>query len=214
MRKEFFIPVTNEPFGTSMSEKKGYTATYTGPKYLLLRIASDENHKVWCVDDSGPEDNFIRKDNLVDHYQIVLDAEEHTWEAAYLTHEYAHPDLPNYEETLPNGDVFVFDYPENGALDILHEANRLYYEPNTKAFIRPGFAEPSMTESEFLKSIPQKIGEVQDSKQKNTTTDEERAECDAWVQWANSALSMVKSGTPHYKVQFRREPDCVYREDD
>lgn len=221
MIKEFFIPVPDVPYGKTTNEGKGYQAMYNGPRYLLLRIASDENHRVWCVDVSSDDADGVaqlesmKKTNLVDHYQIILDAETHTWEAAWLTNTYSHGDIPNYEETLPNGDIFVYDYPdETGVLSRIHDGF-LYYDKGSQTYMRPPFANYHLSESEFHENLDRKIKQISKIKQKNENKFDDALieEINEWLAWAGSAKEMSKT-VPHWKINFKRDPDIYqYAED-
>ena len=216
MIKEFFIPVPDVPYGKTTNQGKGYQATYNGSRYLLLRIASDENHRVWCVDFSSDDADALegmRKQGLVDHYQIILDADKHTWEAAWLTNQYSHGDIPNYEETLPNGDVFVYDYPdETGVLSHIHDGF-LYYDPSAEVFVRPSFAGYHQSESDFHENLDRKIKTLSKIKEKNQNkfSDELTQEISDWITWAVGAKEMAKT-VPHWKINFKADPD-VYQYD-
>jgi hypothetical protein len=155
MNKEFTAVYPDEPYKVTTKLNNTIKCVYQGRRYVLVRV-NEADGTVFCVDrqsDSAEEIETFKVEEQ-GHFSVVLDAEVHTFEAAYLTNLYEHDDVPNYKETLPNGETYEYNYGNDGS--ILHQpcyANDMKYDRNTNSWIRPRFRVHALSREQFFSSV-------------------------------------------------------------
>ena len=160
MRKKFTTVLPDEPYKISTSKNITVECFYTGPRYLLVRMNKNDN-TLFCVDRQAESLEEIEKFKMTDEqqaydgtYQVVLDAELNTWEAAHLTHEYEHEAFDDYREVLSTGEVYEYHYDDyTGALDQPFYTNDIKYSPQTKTWVRPRYRSHALTRDQFMESV-------------------------------------------------------------
>jgi len=170
MRKAFKTVLPDEPYKTTTKKNITVDCIYTGRRFLLIRLNGDGT--MFALErraDTAEElEPFkMTKEQLVldgDTFQIVLDAETHTWEAAHITNEYEHGEVPNYRETLPTGETWEYTYDDfNGALTQPFYVNDIRYDRPTNTWIRPRYRVHAITRQDFLASMAQQAKTYRDA---------------------------------------------------
>ena len=105
--KNFTIPLTDEPYVDTTALNRTHAATYTGPRYLKIVIDSETKYVERIVSgaDTLDEINNIFVAQEPEKTYAILDANTHTFEAAYLSGLYNTGVVENYTETLPTQDA-------------------------------------------------------------------------------------------------------------
>ena len=119
MIKEFTIDMPDQPFYTTTSLGKTHKMVYEGPEYIVISI--DTEGKLQTLEgqfDSNPDlSQFVD-----DRYTFrAINADDNTVWCAWLTGMYTHEDFPNYEEELPDGNTYKYDYPERHMMDVIYK---------------------------------------------------------------------------------------------
>lgn len=160
MRKAFKTVLPDEPYKTTTKKNITVDCIYTGRRYLLIRLNGDGTmfameKQAETVEELEPYKMTPQQLALDGNtFQIVLDADVHTWEAAHITHEYEHGEIPNYRETLPTGETWEYNYDNfSGALDQPFYVNDLRYDVPTQTWIRPRYRVHAITRQDFLASM-------------------------------------------------------------
>lgn len=164
MKKKFIHVVPDEPYKQTSTKNIKVECEYQGPRYLLCRLdiktnrvvfverASDENRE-WL------ESTFV--DNEPDFDFFILDADIHTWEAAYLTNDYVHGEVPDYEETLPTGEKYVYARKDfDGIINECHAVGELVYNRAQNTFVRPPYVLHPVNPIEFWEVIAQQVDQL------------------------------------------------------
>jgi len=154
--KKFTHQLPDEPYKQSAGKNLTVECEYQGPRFLLVRI-KEETRSVVCVERYGDERDPLEA-SIVDDGNIwdfaILDAEQNTWEAAYLTSSYTHGTVADYEESLPTGEKYSFVYPDgSGVIGSCHAIEGLKYDKNLKIFTRPKFNSHPLDSVSFWESV-------------------------------------------------------------
>ena len=159
MHKPFTTVLPDEPYKTATTKNTTVDCVYTGKRYLLVRMNNDGS--IFALEKQSDSLEDIENFKLTDaqlaaerHFQIVMDAEVNTWEAAHITHEYEHSEVPDYKETLSSGETWEYHYDDfQGALDQPFYVNDLRYDRATNSWIRPRYRVHALTRDAFMSSI-------------------------------------------------------------
>jgi hypothetical protein len=164
MKKVFTTVLPDEPYKTTTKKNITVECTYDGPRYLLLRIVA-ETGLVYAIDEE--EEDLERIDVMKiaqhnldgeGHYQVVLDAMEHTWEAAHVTGYYTHAPFDDYTETLPDGSTWTYHYDDEGsAVEQPFYVNDLHYNKETDTWTRPRYRSHAVSKKDFWASVNSQI---------------------------------------------------------
>lgn len=211
--KKFTHQLPDEPYKQTASKNLTVECEYTGPKYLLVRI-NEQTRTVVCVERYG-NDKQALEESIVDDGSTwdfaVLDAEQNTWEAAYLTGAYTHGTVPDYEETLPTGEKYSFVYPDGGgAIGSCHTIEGLKYDKNLKVFTRPKFNSHPLNAVSFWESVDQQKTEFDKilagdlSKYNNDVIADIRAYSD-FLKTAKTRYQNVD----HWKISWPKYPNLA-----
>ena len=157
MRKAFKAVLPDEPYKTTTKKNITVDCIYTGRRFLLIRLNGDGT--MFALERAAETEAELEPFKMTpeqlaldgDTFQIVLDAEVNTWEAAHITHDYEHGEVPNYKETLPTGEVYEYHYDDFcAALDQPFYVNDMRYDIPTQTWIRPRYRVHAVTRQDFL----------------------------------------------------------------
>lgn len=205
MKKKFVIQVPNEPFKNDFSQGKTVEAEYYGPRYLLLAIdqlTKTVEYVAQASDESSDVFDLEQYKEVPDVDHVIIDASENLLEAAYITNQYTNEKVPDYKETLPNGDVWVYDYPDgNGILSDFWHVNDMKYDIATGKFTHPHFHYHALTRSSFFENVNWHINTVTkalESRDRNFSP-EDRNKLESFKIWLIDLLTSME-GIDHWKV--------------
>lgn len=160
MRKAFQAVLPDEPYKTTTKKNITVDCIYTGRRFLLIRLNGDGT--LFALEKQADTEEELEKFKMTpeqlaldgDTWQIVMDAEIYTWEAAHITHEYEHGEIPNYKETLPTGEVYEYIYDDfSGAITQPFYVNDIRYDLPTKTWIRPRYRVHALTRQDFFNGM-------------------------------------------------------------
>lgn len=159
MQKLFKTVLPDEPYKTSTTKNVTVDCTYTGRRYLLVRMNHDGS--IFAlekqVDTLEEIENFKLTDQQLaaeNRFQVTIDADINTWEAAHISHEYEHGEVANYKETLATGETWEYTYDDfQGALDQPFYVNDIRFDRATNTWIRPRYRVHALTRDAFMGSI-------------------------------------------------------------
>ena len=157
--KTFTVAIPNEPFTTDMSEGKTVGCTYTGPKFVVIstRDGVVQTHEGYfdSADEYNPDD-FVDDQ---DEYHLI-DASLHPLEMSFLTQNYTNENIDNYAETLPTGEIYDYDYPDDsGILGSVFDrwGSNLTYNADTDTFSDLSYQPTLLSEEDFDQSVQTKL---------------------------------------------------------
>jgi hypothetical protein len=153
--KQFTVNVPNEPFSSSTSDGKTVTCTYEGARYCVISTKDGkvQTHEGYfeSADDYNASD-FV--DDEMEYH--LIDADAHPMEISFLTDRYTNEDIDNYSETLPTGEVYEYDYPnETGVLDVIYNrwSPNWSYNADTDTFSGLEYETSAITQEQFDAAI-------------------------------------------------------------
>lgn len=211
--KKFIHQLPDQPYKQTAAKNITVECEYHGPEFLLLRIR-EESKVVVCVERFS-DDKAQLEASIVDDGDtwdfVVLDAKEHTWEAAYLTGAYTHGEVPDYSETLPTGEQYVHVYPDGaGIVGACHAIEGLKYDKNLSIYTRPNFISHPINSVSFWEGVDMQKTEFEKllasdlSKYNNDTIADIRA-YHAFISTAKSKYSAVD----HWKITWPKYPNLA-----
>lgn len=143
MEKTIQLLMPNEPLKQSVSDGNTVDITYKGRRYLIVSHNKSDN-VVQCVEARfNTLDECILADYIDDKTNFhILDAETHTALAAYLTEEYTHAEVDDFEETLGTGEIYNYPYSDYGIIDSIWGDPVFVYDEITTNYSDPTYQQP------------------------------------------------------------------------
>lgn len=163
MRKAFTTVMPDEPYKTTTKMNITVDCVYIGKRYLLVRFNLDGT--IFALEKQGETLAEIEMYKLTEQqlaaekqFQIVIDAEVNTWEAAHLTHEYEHAAVADPTFTLASGETWTYHYDDfHGALDQPYYTNDLRYDRATNTLLRPRYRTHAVTKDSFWAAMADQL---------------------------------------------------------
>ena len=105
----FTVKLPDEPYSQATTNNESFECQYTGPRYVMMQIDKDdfqvrEGGRSDKVDDRSIDPSYYERD---DYNYVVVDSTAsatHAMYCAYVTHEYTHADIADYEENITDAD--------------------------------------------------------------------------------------------------------------
>ena len=210
INKNFTIPLADEPYLDTTTQNKTYPATYTGPRYLKVCVDKETKIVERYVAGADTMDGLsaiIAIEEAEKMYQI-LNAETHTFEAAYLTGMYTTGPVENYTETLPTQDAEgvdeTFEYVWNDNTGMISQQ---YYNIDLKfvngAYVRPRFRTHALTRASFLASLVVQATAIEAAIESNESlSDADIATLETYVTWLRNVPTKY-ANVKHWKIPFK-----------
>lgn len=201
MDKSFTISVPDQPYRNSYLSNKSVDCHYIGPDFLIVAIESATNCVAVvlnCNDDINELGN-IEDYNLDGHYMILLDTRQHPFESAYITRWYISEKIESYQEVLPTGETWIYEYNENAILGHIYQFQTMYYDKSTGKFSEPLLIEGPFTRESYFEGMNNQIQQLK-SVRSQFTGDELKAINNA-LDW----LENIEKNYPnvdHWKIPF------------
>lgn len=206
MRKAFKAVLPDEPYKTTTKKNITVDCIYTGKRFLLIRLNGDGT--MFALERQAETEAELEPFKMTpeqlaldgDTFQIVLDAEVNTWEAAHITHDYEHGEVPNYKETLPTGEVYEYYYDDfSGALDQPFYINDLRYDVPTKTWIRPRYRVHAVTRQDFLAGMAVQAKAYKEAYESGAYLAEDKEKLKAHYEFCQSVPTKY-ANVDHWKI--------------
>jgi hypothetical protein len=201
--------LADEPYVDTTALNKTHAAAYTGNRYLKIVIDSETKYVervVAAADTLDDINNAFVAQEPGKTYEI-LDANTHTFEAAYLTGMYDTGVTENYTETLSTVDAegadetWSYTWEDNTGMILQQYVGRDLKFVNG-AYVRPRFRTHALTRESFMQSMQQQISNINAALENNTTlTEETREQLAAYVTWLEN-LPTKYANIKHWKIPF------------
>lgn len=208
MAIDFTITIPNEPWITDTSEGKTIACSYIGPRYVLISIDSNnvvQTHEGYfsSADDYDPN-NYA--DDKYTYHLVDANNPAHTAHIAFITNLYTNENHPNFEETLPDGSIYNYDYAdEEGVMDqIFQRFSGFTYDPVTETFSDLQFVEMNITREDWLKSVQTNI-DLANAVDRSIQTDEMNTAIDEFIAYFTN-IETTFAGVSYWKIPFIAAP--------
>lgn len=212
MRKTFTTILPDEPYKTTTKKNQVIECTYDGPRYLLLRVRESDGF-IFSIDRVEEDLATLEKFKIEPHklegegmFQVVLDAMDLTWEAAYLTGDYSHAPFPDYEETLVTGEKYTYHYDDEGcAVEQPFYVNDMHYDKGTNTFKRPRYRVHAVAKADFAAAMVSNLKHIQDiiDNESHKFTDEDLVAIRNYKDFlASIPTKYIAAGVDHWKIPF------------
>lgn len=212
MRKAFQTVLPDEPYKTTTKKNITVDCIYTGRRFLLIRLNGDGT--MFALEKQADTEAELDLYKMTPEqlaldgntFQIVLDAETHVWEAAHITHDYEHGEVPNYKETLPTGETYEYQYDDfNGALTQPFYVNDIRYDIHTKTWIRPRYRVHAITRQDFLASMATQAKIYKEAYESGTYLPEDKEKIKAHYEFCDSVPTKY-ANIDHWKIPCPNPP--------
>jgi hypothetical protein len=205
MKKSFEIKIPDEPYKDQFDLGKTIKAEYCGSRYLLIAVDSRSQRIEYVAQESDESADFdLEQYHTVpntDH--VIIDAEEYTWEAAYITKQYRHETVPEYTFVHPDGTRWTYSYAEEtGILDQTYLLESFFYDVEKKEFRGPSIRLHIVSREDFFLSVDQHLVAVKKSLAGNRPyTDEEKQKLIEFRDYLEN-LPQKLEGIDHWKATW------------
>lgn len=212
MRKAFKAVLPDEPYKTTTKKNITVDCIYTGKRYLLIRLNGDGT--MFALEKQAETLEELEPFKMTpaqlaldgNTFQIVLDADIHTWEAAHITNDYEHGEVPNYRETLPTGETWEYHYDDfNGAITQPFYVNDLRYDVPTQAWIRPRYRVHAITRQDFFGSMALQAKQYKEALESGQYLAEDLAAIKSHYEFC-STIETKYANVDHWKITCPTPP--------
>ncbi len=210
MKKIFTSVLPDEPYKTSTKKNITVECTYDGPRYIILRFRQADGSYV-CIDKEGDDLEQVQGQLIDQHkldpegvYQVILDAETHTWEAAYVTGYYSHEAFADYEETLPTGEKWTYHYDDTScAVEQPFYVNDLVHNKETGQYQRPRYRVHAVAKKDFWNGLLTQIESYESilGGNRQGITEEQVKKIEEHLKFLNTCEAKYKD-VDHWKIPF------------
>ena len=208
--KNFTIPLTDEPYVDTTALNRTHAATYTGTRYLKIVIDSETKYVERIVSgaDTLDEINNIFVAQEPEKTYAILDANTHTFEAAYLSGLYNTGVVENYTETLPTKDAegvdetWEYGWDDNTGMILQQYMGRDLKFVNG-SYVRPRFRVHALTRQSFLESLIVQATAIEAAIESNESlSDADIAQLETYVTWLRNVPTKY-ANVKHWKIPFK-----------
>jgi len=210
-KKKFIHVLPDEPNKTTTKKNIQVECEYSGMQYLLIRVFESTGEVVYVERQSDNKQELENDPRKEEGFKfMVLDADQNTWEAAYLTGNYTHGVVEDYTETLPTGETYTFKWSDGGGvIGQSHEINRLKYSQGINTYIRPPYITLPVTKQGFQEMVKSHQDNMLKAKEDPSRyTSEQMTAIDAYLGWLNSAADKYKDVDP-WKIPTPNYPNLA-----
>lgn len=206
MEITFTIQYPDEPYKNSFSLGNRVGAVYRGPRFLVFVLQEESGIVEYATGGADDIDHIDLEiySSVPNMRHIIVDAEAHPFEAAFITHNYVNDPVDPYVYTLPDGSTWEYQYGDT-ILDEVFQLNTLVYNFTNRQFIAPKVIEHPLTRNEFFNDLPQYIERIKSAMTKagKYSTDELKQLKDH-IGWVES-LSTTYKDVDHWKIPWPKE---------
>lgn len=209
MKKTVTFYINDEPLSPTATEQRQATIKYDGPRYLYLEYCTDEECVMAPVHWSEePELEVAEERRTIDDCRVILelDAQDTVFPIAVMLNTTYKMTIDNYTETLPDGEVYTFEYPEDPDLDSIYDIKNMRFNPETKDYDEWLYDVNDVTDEEFLESIDGALQSVNDDIDEGEFTEEEMVAVNAYKAELNQLkidyVTGIYGPVPHWKLGF------------
>lgn len=221
MNKTITLAMPDEPYKTTTAKGETFDIVYTGPRYVLIQVDRDDHEiREMRRGEKADEANLDPAPFEQDAYAYVtIDAKESdfmTLVAAYVTGEYTHIDIPDYEETMTDADGNEFTWNHTyeagtGMLGHVYWNNSIKYNPETTTWSGPDIREHVNTRQSVLETstVTAAIITAALADSDQTFSDADRANLTTYAAWL-ADLDRLYAGINHWKWPWSSDPIPYY----
>lgn len=206
MEKDFTIDLPNEPYSNDYSLGKKVNAKYHGHRYLLIAVDQktfDVEYVAERSDDNSGEFDLDQYHTVPNVRHVVVDAEKNIWEAAYLTKDYTHDEIPNYVYEHADGSTYEFKYAqETGVLDQLWLVNTIKYDLENDKIYRPIERLHIVSQEQFYEIVKEHVSMVKKELTTNSMISaDDRQKLVDFQKWLEK-LPRLYADVDHWKIPW------------
>jgi|TARA_R110000737_G_scaffold257157_1_gene265798 hypothetical protein len=216
----FTVNLPDEPYSQATTSNESFDCEYTGPRYVMMQIDKDdfqvrEGGRGDKADDRSIDPSFFERD---EYNYVVVDSTAsatHAMYCAYVTHEYTHADIADYEENLEDADgnewTWTHQYEgTSGMLAHLHWSDSLLNDVVGVGWSGPVLRTHNNTRQSVLdgcKAQYQTIDAALLDTANQTMTDADRTTLVNHSAWLKVVEADVRyKDINHWKIPFPAEP--------
>ena len=215
----FTVKLPDEPYSQATTNNESFECQYTGPRYVMMQIDKDdfqvrEGGRGDKADDRSIDPSFFERD---EYNYVVVDSTAsatHAMYCAYVTHEYTHADIADYEENLTDADgnewTWTHQYEgTTGMLAHLHWSDSLLNDIGGDGWSGPTLRTHVNTRQSVLdgcKAQHETIDAALLDTVNQTMTDADRTTLVNHSAWLKLVVADVRyDGINHWKIPFPGE---------
>ena len=212
----FTVNLPDQPYYTTTESGLSFECTYTGPRYVLMQIDKDdfqcrEAGRGDKADDRSLDESYFEQD---DYLYCTVDAHSSAANAmrcAYVTHEYTHADIADYEENIEDADgnewTWTHQYEgTSGMLAHLHWGESLLNDIVGDGWSGPTFRTHVNDRASVIAGARRQAATIDGAlldEANNVLTAEDRQTLVDYTDWLKVVVADVRyAGINHWKIPF------------
>ena len=209
MRKQVTFYINDEPLLATATEQRQATLTWDGPRYLYVEYCSDEEcvmAPVHWSEEPEPEEAEERRTMDECRQIIELDVHENLFAMCVFMPTDYRMTVPDYTETLPDGTVYSFEYPDDPNLDDVYDIKNMKFDPTTKDFKEWLYDVNDISDEEFVESIDGALVSIQDDIDDGFIDESDMTTVNEYIAKLNELKESYTTGVygpvQHWKIDF------------
>ena len=218
IEQAFTIKIPNEPFTADFSNGNTHAGTYKGLRFLKIQVENSTGivKNVMASADTMDDINEASPVPMPEHTIYIIDARDHPFEAAFLTHNYETGEVAVYTEDLGttdedgNAETWTHYWNDNnGVLNQIWMANTLKYNSDTNTFTDPDVMLHGGNEDDFWQSVANHIQGATDELARglDVYSQEELDAISDYKTWISGVEAKYKGTVAFYKIPFKNVPE-------
>lgn len=201
MKKNFTFVLPDEPYTSKTENNNVINAVYEGPRYILCRVNKSTDLVEGVVRFGEQVSDFDGMVNEEGYDFLTIDASVNTFEAAYISGNYKHEEIPDPTFELPRGlGTWTYHYD-----DFTGGINQAFYQHTMKykngKFIAPGYRLHALSRESVMEGAKITAKTIKESLAVNDFEPEDRKKLEDYAEWL-SKLDETYHDVDHWKITF------------
>jgi len=204
MNKVHKFKINDEPFVDKSTGKREATLIYKGGRYVYVEVCTETGKIQAPVHFSDVSEMEVALDRLtqIDTRKIVeIDADKNPIAAAIIEDSHYSLEIPKYVEILPNGDEYVFEYPENSKFNEIYDIHNMTFDIEKQDFDYK-FLVNDISDEDFIHTIEVQLESIDAQLKENSYSDSQMAEIEKFKQELIDLKDSYDGSVKHWKIGY------------
>ena len=150
-----------------------------------------------------PEPEAAEERRTIDECRVIveLDAQDSIFPHCVFMPTMSKVSIPDYTETLPNGDEYTYEYSDDPTLDDIYDIKNMTFDLETKNF-EWVYDINDIDDEEFIQSINDAIESVQDDIDDGLFDESDMGLVNAYKTELTTLRDTYDGSIKHWKIEF------------
>jgi len=196
--------INDEPLVKTSTGIRTAELTYNGPRYIYVEACTILRAILVPIHFSDIEELSLAEEKLTDapgRIVVKIDAQEKPLVAAIATNFYKLK-IENYEEELPNGEIFKHEYSENPSLGEIFDIVNMKFDHRICDFEQYKFAINDVSDKDFKKNTQDIINMIDQALESNQYIGNDIEIVTNYKNQITEILNNYDGSIKHWKIKF------------